>query len=248
MVYFKIGIQDFITEENFRKLQEKFMRLDDQASPEFNLEKIFDSKTLSVSFIDADIFGLNQQTVEIDFLKDFLLKEIPKLSEYHLSKFIEQLSNQYTPESKNGLASKLLNRAREAKQFISQAKYLEEIIRTHLLYQLENIEEGLEGYLKNPYPNLKYKLQFNLQRNDVIMFFHLLRKKGVIYQIEDRDLGRIIDNFAEYSDNASNQFKTINNSRKELNNYKNFSKSDSKPLQRLQEIFTSPDFFNLNPE
>lgn len=245
MVYIKIGIQDFITEENFRKLQEKFMLLGDNADHDFELKHVIDSETLSVNLAEQDINGLNPQLVTIHFLNDFLRKEIPKLGEYHLSKFIEQLSKQYTPELKNGLASELLNKVRNAKNSISKAKYLHTIIQSYLAYQLDYIEEGLENYLKIPYPTLKQKLEFYLQRNEVIMLFHLLREKKVICHIEDSDLGRVIDNFAEYSDSSSKKFIAINNSRKELNNYKNFSKSDTKPLQNLQSIFTSSGFFML---
>lgn len=247
MIYIKIGMQDFLTEENFRKVQEKFIKYDDNVDYDFQLSNVWDSEEIKVTFYEPDITGLEYQYVTIHFLADFLLQEISKLGTYYLSQFIQDLKKQYTIDLKKGFTSEAINKVRIARDSISKAEYLNTTIKRDLFNQLDYIEDGLESYIDNPYPKLKLKLEFKLQRNEVIMFFHLLRENDVICHIEDSDLGRIIDNFAQYFDNSSEDFVAINNSRKELNNYKNFNKSNSKPIQTLQEIFTKPDFYYLNP-
>ena len=105
------------------------------------------------------------------------------------------------------------------------------------------LEDRIQSVIQNPYPEIKEKISFNWPSSDIEYFFHLLRANKQIDNINDADLGRIIDNFFEYR-GVDEKYHSINSSRKHLSAYNKNSRAVNKPNARLVKIF-SPDFFNI---
>ena len=152
----------------------------------------------------------------------------------------------YTPELLDGYAKDFSNRLNRTKITIENSDYLKDEIKRIVLDQLEHLEDLIEVYKKNPYPDVKHKIQFNWSRTDVIYFFHLLRKNNVIADIGDADLGRLIDNAAEYYHQGNNQYQEISASKKHLNAFLNTEGRPEDPAnKRLRNIFQNDDFYNV---
>lgn len=234
-----VKFSDFSTQDTYCKLQNRFLAFDERGKvpnitePLESLEIIYSHST----FVEDDL-------IKMDFFSDFLDIKIKKLHKSIISKFIKTIRDNhlYGNDSKNGLATEYLDKINKFRIVYENASYLSDAVRSMLSKELDTIEIFIEKYLKNPFTNIKNKVQFNWNRIDVIYLFHLLRLNGCINEISDANLGRILDSLFEYK--SDENYEPLTNSRKHLNDFKHTSgRPENAVNSRLMEIFSS-DFFN----
>jgi hypothetical protein len=238
------NFSSFTDEQSYCKLQTQFL-LNDHSTWHEMVKKPFRDKTIVYKQFDPLIS--QEEYIEKEFIKDFLKPGINLLHKKHYKNFIKRINSNhlFTKELRDSLAKLYLNKINSTKDNFEKSTFLPKKLIELLLEQLLFLEDKIESYLKEPYPNIKSKLTFNWNRTDVIYFFHLLRINNVIVEIPDSHLGRIIDSVMEYT-NEENKHSEISNSRKHLNDFVKMGGRPETPAnERLKTIFTNKDFYNI---
>lgn len=236
-----IKYTDFTTKESYCKLQEYFGGYDARREYLQIKEPLEDFKiTLKIQ----DEFNINEEYVEKEFFKDFLIPGILKIKDrYFISyKKIMQEKGVLTKEARGEflkLYRSMIIGYRE-KIHSNEVDLNIKLIAT-LQVSLQQLEELINDYSNDPYPDIKEKIQFNWNRTEIEYFFYLLRANKQINWIENKDLGKIIDGAMEYWDGE--EYKPINLSRKHLSD---FERESLRPVtsanDNLSKIFK--DFFH----
>ena len=117
------------------------------------------------------------------------------------------------------------------------SNYLNILIQKKLTAQLDVIMEYLTQVHINPNYSFAEKMEFKLNKTDLLNLFILLREHDYIGHKYDRDLGRLIDNFFVYDDDLKD-YKNISNSRRVLNDLNHGNRGNNKSYKRLQNMFT----------
>ncbi|WP_417876101.1 hypothetical protein [Winogradskyella sediminis] len=238
------SFSDFMDVESYCKLQSQFL-LYDYSQWHEKVEEPFTNKIITYKLFD--VISGEEDYIEKQFVSDYLLPGIAKLSKMHFSRFIDRINtnNLFSSELQDGLAKVYSNRINMTDKSIKNSKFLSIGIKALLIKQLNILQKKIETFLKDPYPNLSNRLQFNWNRTDVIYFFYLLRANKQIKYITDGDLGRIIDSVCEFK-NSENEHVEIGNSRKHLNAFKNVEgRSASLSEKRIKSIFKNDDYYNI---
>lgn len=238
----KLKFKDFTTLESYCKLQEHFVFMDYRNGFYEKIKEPFNDKT--IIYNDATFDG-DENFQEVAFIDGFLKPNISVMHRFNYSYFIKEINDKslLTEELRSGLANKYIQKIRVTTSALYKSEYLNPDIILELEKQLKLIEEKIEEFLVNPYPEIKRKIQFKWSRTDVIYFFHLLRENKEINEISNADLGKIIDFVCECS--KGEDFFDINGSSKHLSDFKTTSgRSETKAIERLSAIFNE-DFFNV---
>lgn len=248
---------DFTSESSFLWLKKKFTSQDLNNGPFEEIKTMisslsgepFTSKTLPENpVIKIELDALNGQQKEIiekEFFKDYLEPRISIMSEEYFEEIKVEIVHKSIFEEKTleGFIKHIITNRNKEEKIITNAEYLSPQIKTLLHIEIQKLTTLLEQYLKNPYPEIKKKLQFKWNRTDIIYFFHLLRKNKVISHVSDADLGRFIDNTCEYLNESD--FAEIKDSRKHLSDYNSGSRRPETPaIERIKNIFSSETFFD----
>ena len=238
-----IRFHHFATVESYCKLQEIFGAYDEKRRYEAIKEPFED---FEITYYERDEFCDYEDYKELSFIRDFILPNIESLKKRYFENYKSATysKNLFTNELLEGYSKFYLNKLIETKNLIFKADYISVLYRDVVLTQIEELETLINEFVKNPYPEIKEKIQFNWNRTDIEYFFHLLRENGETSWIEDADLGRIIDSTIEFK--SDNEYLPINDSRKHLNEFKNTAaRSTNKSNERLKNIFMNEDFYNL---
>lgn len=185
--------------------------------------------------------------------------EINEVSlEYLIKMQIDRLCNGYVSDisnfsSKPGVISQnishfsslYLNGISHFLENLSQNSIIEATIVEYLENSIYRLIDFFKGYLENPYPMIKRKLDFNLKRNEVTYLFFLLRDNNIISKdISDSQLAVILQNMIKYKSSAG-EFKDIVSIKSLISDYNNpyGEKSKTHPAETLENIFNAPDFY-----
>ncbi|MEF3077850.1 hypothetical protein [Winogradskyella poriferorum] len=238
------GFSSFMDLDSYCKLQTKFL-LNDYSQWHDNVKEPFKDKV--IIYKSFEIEDGKEDYIKKEFIKDFIKPGINNLSNRHYRNFINRIisKNLLTKELQEGLAKLYLDNINKANETFKKSKFLSPGIIVLLLKQLRLLQDQIEGFLDNPYPNIKTKIEFNWSRTDLIYFFHLLRVNKQIEFISDGDLGRIIDSIAQCKNKEGDSID-ISNSRKHLNAFKNVEgRPENLANGRLKNIFLNDDFYNV---
>lgn len=243
MILKPFNFQNFISKENYCKLQHEFLSQDSRNRYIEPISEPLESADITIHSVDD--FSEEESYDERDLRTHFLIPGINQLRSYHYKKFFQTVhaKSLYMQEQKEGLAKTYFDRINKTVSTYNDAGYLDEEIKKLLIDQLEMLRDNIEVFISNPYPNITTKLQFNWNRADVLVFFNLLRTNGQIAWIEDSDLGRIINYVCEFHDGEN--YVEIKNARKHLGEYKNSTRSQEDNLNRIKEIFSSNDTYGI---
>ncbi len=254
---YQIKFKDFTSKEAYCQLQRYFVgqdyrgRYKEESEQTLGLAVVMEIED-PLSNPEIIIYSRDDEQKEIykeeKFEEDFLYPRISGLASEAFKALVKQMSQKgiVTNEHIQGYIMNYLNRLVHSKNKVKQAKYLPDSVQDMLLNQYQQLEEAIRDFLNNPFPHVKQKLQFKWSRTDVIYFFHLLRKNRVFEYMNDADLGRVIDNVAEYYNEGEGRYEEIKNSRKHLNAFLNTEGRPEEPaLNRIKTIFQSEDFYNI---
>jgi len=232
----KIQYSDFFSKESYCKLQEYFGGYDDRREYLEIKEPLEDFKiTLKV----RDEFNINEEYIDKDFLKDFLIPGISKMRDRYFVDFKMMMERKaiLTQEQLSGFLKLYRTKIKNYRESIHANDSVNERIIATLQISLTELEELLIEHIEDPYPEIKRKIQFNWSRTDVEYFFHLLRDKKIISGITDADLGRIIDGAFQCKDDKGT-VKNIKGSRRHFTDFKNDDGRDKiQPNERLKKVF-----------
>lgn len=241
-----IRLNHFYDKRAYCKLQEYFGSLDYRRNYDDKIDEPYED--LMIIYHDFDEFSQQDEWTETYLIKDFLSVGIDNLSVNYINNFNAQINrrNLFTKELLDGFAKHYRNKLIEIKSKVKNVSFHTAGIKLRVLNQINLLDEYVESFFQNPYPNIKSKIRFNWNRTKLIYFFHLLRHNKQIDWIEDADLGVVIDNAFEYLDLKTGEFKPCTNTRKHLNAFKNNEgRPDGKANEDIKKTFTQDDFYNV---
>lgn len=243
-------LRDFLTEKKFRSLKKYFLSYDYYNSyynSYFN-KYVKTSKNPKI-IIEEEFFLDNEEEkvrieVELEFLKDFIFPGIESIYLNDLNNFKKLIYKKgiFSKEQKEGFALESINKLEEQRNALKNLHFLSPEIKDSLSIQIDLIKKEIENYIQNPYPHAFKKVEFNWNKTDIIVFFHLLKKNKQLNNSTSADLGKIIDKSFKYK-NEKGDFENIKNSRKDLNSYNNSHKGYKLSIDRLKAIFTDKNFY-----
>lgn len=253
-----IKFKDFNSKKSFIELQRYFLGLD-YKQEFFEEVEIDDYKELRVIKFNEPLknpsiinysknYEGEEKYEEIKFEENFLLPKIENMAILAIERFEKNIITKglYSGELLQGYALDYQNKINKIRDEIEPNNYLSENVRSILLGELDKLEDAISKYVKNPLPDVKEKIPMNWSRTDIIYFFHLLRRNGVIDNIREADLGRVLDNGFSYYDNKEKKYCDIKNSKKHLNAFwKEGGRPENAANERLKKLFQNEDFFNV---
>lgn len=260
MIIPNIKFSNFKSEAQFNWLKKQFMAEDYKSDPLDGLKAMVNSNSNPpvppkdlphnpiIHIEIQDSLTGSQDTLRREFYRDYLMPAISRMAGNYFFNFKDHLEEKgiYEEKAIEGFAKQTINKINQEIKNLKNTDYLIKDVKIALQQEINQLFSLIEDYLKNPYPEIANKLRLKCKRTDVIYFFHLLRKNKVIGEISESDLGRIIDNLFEYSENSTKDFKSINNSRKHLNEFWNETGRSASPAnKRLKNIFQNDDFYNI---
>lgn len=185
--------------------------------------------------------SLNKENLE-NYLKKYI--HLVSDTEINRFKYFCEEKSLYTKQQREGYAKKTIEYLEENANKIEQNNTYTREVKRLLYEQIKIIKIKLKKYLANPYPDLRKKLEFNWNKNDIQALFFLFKENKILNNTTSADIGNIIDTSFKYL-NSSGEYEDIINSRKHLNDYQNDEKGLKKSIERLREILQNPDFYNI---
>ena len=234
----------FTSIENYCFLQSHF-EAHDMSYPFFE-KREKPSKDLVIKDYELDDFQNDVQS-EIFFIKDFVIPGLDNIHLRYFNNFKKEIDAKglFTSDLLKGYVNNYIEKISKTRKQVLKSDYLGVTIQATLLKRLDSLNDLVEEYIENPYPNIQSKIKFNWKRVEVIYFFHLLRLNKSIEFIKDSDIGRILNSVFEYYDDNEEKYKPIKSSRKLFNDFKNTtSKSGQKSNNNLRKRFKNDDFYN----
>lgn len=237
----KVRFKHFLSKKTYCNLQEYFLHYDEKGIPEKITDPLDNPEIL---YKEVDEFADAEDYKNLKFEEDFIYKELPKLADKQYKLFKKTITKKgiyYAEDALDNFTKSYINKARENKSVVEELVFLSAKTIATVKNQLDELESLIDEYRKNPYPYLKNKIRFNWRRNDIIVFFHLLRENGTIEKIPDSDLGRIIDDVFECKNR--DEYKPIKNSRKHLGAYNRNDRNYEPSLNKIKKILMDEDFY-----
>lgn len=243
-----LKFSDFSSKANFLKLQNKYAAYDEQ-NVGLNEDVYTDIVKTDFSIVYKSVHEFNFETYDqVSFQKGFLIPKINKLSEATISNINEKIKEGflYNDLERNNFIKLTLEEVIKVYDSILEADYLEPIIIDALRNELESVIDFLSNFDFNLNFGITEKVQFNLNKTDLLVLMYLLRKNGIVNtDYTDADFGKLIERFFQYQNSVTNNYVDIKRARKELNDFKNMNDTIEKSIARLKNQFQDNLFYQL---
>jgi hypothetical protein len=259
----EISIDQLTNEEQFLKLKKDFLQSDEEflwhlknmnegdAAPEVNYD-LDDISSMSEGFTDlSDEFGVSYyestgsfEEIKKNFYVDYLHPMIKNMPNYYIRqldiKFIKK--DILNPEDFKHFGNNMIA--------VLNSKLKDVENSTHLKLTTKKLINTVFDEIIN-YTYIKYveapeaeKIHFNLNKNQVVILFHLLQTNDVIPQMQKPHLSSMIQKFFRYKE--SEEFKDISGAKQIVTGFFG-NKADKFPtttLKELKDLFKQDNFFN----
>lgn len=241
LTIYQAKLSDFTSIERYLRFKHNFI----MQSVRFDYSEISKSNLVIDEIIVSNrSFGEEDSYDKYKYIRDYFIPSVEKLAKDWEVKFLEKTKKLYTAEDKKGFSRETQNTFTTALEIIKTAKYLNRVQRIFLVERIIEFENIVLDYLDDPLPHIKRKIEFNWNKNTLVYFFHLLRENGVIGQIRDSDLGRVIDDRFLYK--TANGYQVPKDCRKLLFGYSDKGeKLSSEPSDIIKKTFSDQDFYNV---
>ncbi|MEP3836404.1 MAG: hypothetical protein ABJM36_02100 [Algibacter sp.] len=238
--------KDFLINDIMHK---DFLRNGEYPDLDFNKTKIQTEVSVGKSVrIVQDKFGFEEEeidleldVIEIDFYEEFE-RALVALFDNYCTKFLNELDRKgvYTFE---GIEEYKLVKLKKLNNLISELDKccdLQEDIKTLISEFYNKVYDFISNFKLENY-QISDKLQFKLNKNQVVWLFLSMYDKGVVSGITDLDLYSFLDAHCKYFD--KDEYKDMSNSRTQGNKFINGHASPSESIRVLKEKFDE-DFFS----
>jgi hypothetical protein len=237
---YPLKFSDFSSKINFLKLQNKFAAYG-QRNIGMNEDVYTDIVKTDFSIIYKSVHEFNIETYdEVSFREGFLIPKINNLSAATIFKINEKIKAGflYNDLERNNFIKLTLEEVIKVHRSILEANYLEPIIIDALKNELESVIDFLSSFDFNLNFGITEKVQFNLNKTDLLVLMYLLRKNKIVNsEYTDADFGKLIERFFQYQNSLTNNYVDIVRARKELNDFKNMNDTFEKSIIRLKKLF-----------
>jgi len=239
-------LSNFLIEQDFLKLQNSFLSMDENIIYVVKNTELIDNPNINIleAAYNKKIEGYDNIYVKKEFVDDYLKPGIERIHINHLNDFKKEVYDRslFTKALKEGYYLALQNDFEKYKEVIPNLEYLPNEVRSLLIKEIRIIVKKIKNYINNPYPNLYRKVEFNWCKADIVTLFYLLKKNKFFNKSTSSDLGKIIDSSFKYL-NQKGVHCDISESRKDLNSIEG-GKGIKKAISRLKKIFSNPDFYD----
>lgn len=244
-----LSFEDFITEEKYLALQNRF---DSYNIPprnvydEYSIKKI-NQEDFSINYL-YPAYPKKDYYKTVFFYRDFLNPKIDNLGKDTVDKIKEKIQSEfrYNKLERDSFLEITINDFLLLTASIDQIDYLPELIKEKLKTQCELTVEYLKNYHFENTNNIAEKFKTKLNRTDLIVLLYLFRNNGLFpHPIDHTQFGHLIEGNFEYFDEKTNSFLEIRNANKTLNEIKNNNRTFEKSIKRLKELLQNDSFFEL---
>lgn len=243
---YPLKFSDFSTESNFLKLQNKYAAYDER---NVGLDEYVFSTVVKEDFsiIYKSVHDFNIKSYdEISFHHDFLVPKINSLAVFTISKINGRIKKNflYNDIERESFIKFTLNEVNVIYDHVANANYLPSNIINKLKNELENVIDFLSTYNLNSNFGFREKLQFNLNKTDLMVLMYLLRKNNIVNTDHtDADFGKLIERFFQYQNTSTKDYTDVGRARKELNDFKNSNDTFAKSIARLKDLLQDDLFY-----
>jgi hypothetical protein len=245
---YPLKFSDFSSKINFLKLQNKFAAYG-QRNIGMNEDVYTDIVKTDFSIIYKSVHEFNIETYdEVSFYQDFLLPRINNLSSITILNVNKKIKADflYNDAERNDFIKLTLEEVISIHRSILEADYLNPIIVDALNNELQIVIDFLSTFDFNLNFGIIEKIQFNLNKTDLLVLMYLFRKNGIVNTAyTDADFGKLIERFFQYQNSLTNNYVDIKRARKELNDFKNMNDTIEKSIARLKNLFQDNLFYQL---
>lgn len=241
-MFLQVRFNDFTNEESFINLQNKFIKFDYNRGP---LDQV-GFKTIIKN--DFDIVYYNEDNdhyQRIWFYKDFLHKKVRGSAKETINKIKNVISNNYKYDTlkREQYLNVTIGDFHDIENNIIKSNILNKSIKIEIIKQIRIVLNYIQHLLKDF--ECSDKILFNLNSNDVLTLFHLLRKNGNLNHPYDNKVGRLIEKYFMYKREENGEYHQFKKAGKVLNDIKNGNKSIEGSLNKLKSIFQNENFYNI---
>ncbi|MDC7994037.1 hypothetical protein [Altibacter sp. HG106] len=237
----EVELEDFMSESSYIKIQNDFMSFGSNFK-DTELNDAIVAEDFHIQYKDEESGSLQERY----FQNDFLILKIDGLGNKLINKFQNYIyeNDLFMAEQKIELSKKYQLRCFSIEKFVKRSAFLIDEVKNALNREIRIALDFFETKFLLDIKN-RDKIRFNLNRTDIQVLFLLLHQQKLIENPLFSPLGHLIDKYFAYLDENSNTFKEISKSGSLLSDFKNGSRTIEKSMQRLKEIFTSENFFEI---
>lgn len=241
-----LKFSDFSSKANFLKLQNEYAAYD-ELNAGLNEDIYADIVKADFSIVYKSVNEFNFEThKKVSFQQGFLMPKINNLSVATISNINEKIKVDflYDDLERNNFIKLTLEEVIKLLRSILEADYLEPIIIDALKNELGSVIDFLSNFDLNLNFGITEKVQFNLNKTDLLVLMYLLKKNGIVNNdYTDADFGKLIERFFQYQQTLTKNYVDIVRARKELNDFKNMNDTFEKSIARLKKIFQDNLFY-----
>lgn len=255
---FNTPFKSFFSKKAFCQLQYQFQLLDKNINKDeretirMNMEdeaynELYISNEINLR-LDVEVDSWDSEWPTKWVFKEVILSNISYLSENYIKQFHKSIEE----KSIYGIQQKADFADHERKKMPLVEKRLEDLdyqinhdIKQALLNQYHLIQEYLNSFIVDSIDDNR-RLNFKMNRTDIILLFELLQRHGKLEMCEKQRLGSLIDMLFNYQTDNSTEYKPIKESRKVLSDNKKGNKTFNQAYNRLKKLFH--DEINFEPD
>lgn len=247
---FRIRYSDFRNIKNFRNLVFHFYQFEFEQPLSSKDEKILDSKVddyiSGKSFtpeINCEIVNPiteERENYPVEFGYGFLMAKCQNLHRDYIT-FLASKTLDSTHLGMMGVYERINPYSKNIKESLAFLKRLrkKEILPNDVIDTAMNEMKKTLGFLKSQKmgysANYEKHIKFNMTRDELALFFHTLMEKKIIAHLEPANLGFLMEQYFEYRDSASKEYRELSKMRKRIADVKNKSKGVNKASNRLNQ-------------
>lgn len=239
-----INFENLLNPKKFLRIQNQFMYLNANLN---NPENYF-------SNVQLDDFGFNMNNLfsgstkndekyKTYFFRDFLMHNLDLKEDFLNNYFAEFEKLKLINGNLRLHYFQNINCLLEYEELNKKASHLRNDIKEIIINEIELCIDRIQKS-KNENTFLGEKIFFKMIRQDVLVFFHLLRENGIIKWHSNSELKILIENNFKSYDEETEDFKNLKIGRKVLSDFSNGHRNINPSIKKLKKILQNDDFYN----
>lgn len=239
---FRVTFEDFFSKKAISNIHSTFLAADHikftrAPEMEFNYES-------ELELVYEYNGGLEGKFI----LKDVLAYNAKRISDRYIQSFENELKQDsfLTVERKHIFYKNKKSKLPVVTEKLDNLDYqLLPYLKDILIEQYYTLFDYLNDKIENLGISQEEKLNFKINKTDVLTLFYLLRREEIFDCQDDNRLGSFLDNYFTYEN--GDEIKSFKRSRTFLSDIKTGNKSIDKSINRWKKRFKKEDFFNVEP-
>lgn len=241
-----LSFEDILIPDNYLKLQNQFKYYDDRFPNEKNFYSEIQIDDFDIIYSGMDpVTGENLRGQEF-FIKDYLIPKLEGISARFTHKFQETFDRL---RLENGNIELFYNDSKDSilENFsrLDNCDYLSEEISIKMEQELDYALEYLQNTYRESTDIVKNRIPFCLNRQDLLVFFLMLRHNKLIQWKSYQELKVLLETNVELYNSETREISDLVVHRTHLSDYVTQNRPVNKSIERLKATFMDENFYNI---